>query len=284
MQRKLLPAFSSRKTRIPLQQPDVLYISDPNRVFYRTTERSQVQRYSWHLSRFPPIPGCLYQDHSTADHIKVLRLLLNIPESGTSVGFSIFLICSMDWRSGESPPCMHRILSSISAATGRQLKQSMNVFQSLILYRLLPKLKNFFTFVIKSVNSVDRGTLMVSSQQEKVPRVLYLVCQKKTDCLEWIFPSIYVITQKEVVTVWGKFTVVEKSQQIWVLTVNVAWNYHDKYRIFSKVLRVRVKSAVAKIFTCSSCIMLLFILQEGLPAWGPSRFLLKVIYRSHCQH
>lgn len=35
---------------------------------------------------------------------------------------------------------MHRILSSIKAATGRQLKQSMKVFQSLMLYRLLPSL------------------------------------------------------------------------------------------------------------------------------------------------
>jgi hypothetical protein len=106
---------------------------------------------------------------------------------------------------------MHRILSSISAATGRQLKQSMKVFQSFILYRLLPKLKKFFTFVIKSVDSVDRGTLVVSSQEEKVSRVLYLVCQKETDGFERIFPSIYVIAQKQVVTVGREFSVVEKS-------------------------------------------------------------------------
>ena len=65
--------------------------------------------------------------------------------SGTSVGFSIFLICSIDFSSGESPPCIHKILSSIKAATGRQLKQSMNIFQSLMLYLLLPvfKFKNY---------------------------------------------------------------------------------------------------------------------------------------------
>lgn len=142
MQRKLLPAFSSQKTRIPPRPPGVLYISGPNRVFCRTAEHSQVQRYSWHLSHSIPIPECLCRGHSTADHKEVLQLSKAIPESGTSVGFSIFLICSMDWRSGESPPCMHKILSSIKAATGRQLKQSMKVFQSLILYRLLPKLKN----------------------------------------------------------------------------------------------------------------------------------------------
>ena len=58
--------------------------------------------------------------------------------SGTSVGFSIFLIWSMDSSSGESPPCMQRMRSSMSAATGRQLKQSMNSFHSLMLYLRLP--------------------------------------------------------------------------------------------------------------------------------------------------
>ncbi len=39
---------------------------------------------------------------------------------------------------GESPPCMQKIFSSMSAATGRQLKQSVKVFQILMLYRRLP--------------------------------------------------------------------------------------------------------------------------------------------------
>lgn len=59
------------------------------------------------------------------------------PESGTSVGRGRFLIWSKSVRSGDKPPCMHRILSSISAATGKQLKQSVNVFHSLTLNRRL---------------------------------------------------------------------------------------------------------------------------------------------------
>jgi hypothetical protein len=62
----------------------------------------------------------------------------SLPESGTSVGFYIFLICSIDCKSGDNPPCMQRIRSSIRAATGKQLKQSIKVFQSLILYLRLP--------------------------------------------------------------------------------------------------------------------------------------------------
>ena len=36
--------------------------------------------------------------------------------------------------SGERPPCMQKIFSSMMAAMGKQLKQSVNVFHSLMLY------------------------------------------------------------------------------------------------------------------------------------------------------
>ena len=51
------------------------------------------------------------------------------PWSGTSTGRAIFLIWSKFFNSGDNPPCMQRIFSSIRAATGRQLKQSVNTFQ-----------------------------------------------------------------------------------------------------------------------------------------------------------
>lgn len=60
------------------------------------------------------------------------------PVSGTSVGLITLLICSMLCRSGERPPCMVKIFSSMIAAIGRQLKQSVKVFHSLMLNRLLP--------------------------------------------------------------------------------------------------------------------------------------------------
>ena len=62
----------------------------------------------------------------------------SIPSSGTSVGLMILEICWGFANSGLRPPCMQKILSSIIAETGRQLKTSENTFQSLILYLLLP--------------------------------------------------------------------------------------------------------------------------------------------------
>ena len=86
------------------------------------------------------------------------------------------------------------------AAMGRQLKQSVNVFQSLILYRRLPRRTQHVnlrtlarvrptrgqerTFVVKAVNSVDGGALMVAAKDEKVFGVLDLVCEEKTNRLE----------------------------------------------------------------------------------------------------
>lgn len=39
----------------------------------------------------------------------------------------------MEFRSGLRPPCMVKIFSSMMAAMGKQLKQSVNVFHSLML-------------------------------------------------------------------------------------------------------------------------------------------------------
>ena len=52
----------------------------------------------------------------------------------TSVGRITRRICSIEFRSGLKPPCIVKIFSSMMAAMGRQLKQSVNVFQSLMLY------------------------------------------------------------------------------------------------------------------------------------------------------
>ena len=64
-------------------------------------------------------------------------LITTTQVSLTSVGRMTRRICSMEFRSGLSPPCMVNIFSSMMAAIGKQLKQSVKVFHSLILYRLL---------------------------------------------------------------------------------------------------------------------------------------------------
>ncbi len=93
------------------------------------------------------------------------------------------------------------------AAMGRQLKQSVKVFHSLMLYRRLPGCERrgcrqyktlvscgaekrgslwgwgrwVLTFVIKAVNPVDTSTLVVSTQYEKVFGIFNLVGKEEAD-------------------------------------------------------------------------------------------------------
>ncbi len=81
------------------------------------------------------------------------ELVSYAPVSGTSVGRITRRICSIDCKSGLNPPCIVKIFSSMMAAIGRQLKQSVNVFQSLMLYLRLPKL-----YVRRPILKVNRTT------------------------------------------------------------------------------------------------------------------------------
>jgi len=140
---------------------------------------------------------------------------------------------------------MVKIFSSMIAAMGRQLKQSVNVFQSLILYRRLPRRTQHVntrtrarlvsegverTFVVKAVNSVDGGTLVVAAKDEKVFRVLDLVCEEKTNRLERLFASIDIVTEKEVVCFWGKAAILEQAEEVVILPVDVACTRSSRQR------------------------------------------------------
>lgn len=47
--------------------------------------------------------------------------------------------------------------------------------------------------VIESVDAVDRGTFVVSAQDEEVLGVFDLVCQQQADGLERLFATVYVV-------------------------------------------------------------------------------------------
>lgn len=53
-----------------------------------------------------------------------------IPLSGISEGLFSLSIYFKFFKSGLKPPCMHNILSSTTAATGKWLNKFMNVFHS----------------------------------------------------------------------------------------------------------------------------------------------------------
>lgn len=87
-----------------------------------------------------PVMSLSGSDHNKSHSRPIIRNIscFKIPVSGTSVGRMTRRICSIDERSGDNPPCMVKIFSSMMAAMGRQLKQSVKVFHNLMLYLRLP--------------------------------------------------------------------------------------------------------------------------------------------------
>lgn len=75
--------------------------------------------------------------------------------------------------------------------------------------------------VVEAVDSVDRGTFVVSSEDEEVLWVFDLVCQQKTDGFERLFASIYVVAEKKVVCFRGEAAVLKEPEEIIVLSMNI---------------------------------------------------------------
>ena len=78
----------------------------------------------------------------------------------------------------------------------------------------LPKLDVVATlaFVVETVNTVNRGTLVVSSKNEKVFGIFDLVGQKKANGLERLLASIYIVAEEKIVRLWRESTILEQAQ------------------------------------------------------------------------
>lgn len=159
-----------------------------------------------------------------------------LPVSGISVGRITRLIWSILCKSGLSPPCMVKIFSSMIAAMGRQLKQSVKVFQILMLYRRLPKESSRAlcirgsglkgcptgrTFIVEPIYPIGAGAFMVAAKDEEVFWVLDLVRQKKTYCFQRLLPSIDVVAEKQIIAFWREAAVLEQAEEIVILAMNI---------------------------------------------------------------
>lgn len=78
------------------------------------------------------------------------------------------------------------------------------------------------TFVIEAVYAVDAGTLMITTQQEKVFRILYLIRQQQADRFQRLLAPVHVVAQEQVIGFRWEAAVLEQPQQVRVLAVDVA--------------------------------------------------------------
>lgn len=87
----------------------------------------------------------------------------------------------------------------------------------------LPELdtKASFALIIKAIDPIDGGTLVVSTQYEEIFGVLDLVRQQQTDRLETLLATVHVVAQKDVIGLGREAAVFKETQQIIVLSVDV---------------------------------------------------------------
>jgi hypothetical protein len=88
-----------------------------------------------------------------------------------------------------------------------------------------------FTLVVKAVNPIDRGTLVVSTQDEEIFGVLDLVRQQQTDRLETLLATVHVVAQKDVIGLGWEATVFKETQQIIVLTVDITTDLDRSFQL-----------------------------------------------------
>ena len=75
--------------------------------------------------------------------------------------------------------------------------------------------------VVETVNTVDGSTLVVAAQDEEVLGVLDLVCEEQADSLQRLLATIDVVTEEEVVGLRWEATVLEETEEVVVLAMNV---------------------------------------------------------------
>lgn len=109
------------------------------------------------------------------------------PASGTSVGRGMRLICSSCFRSGDKPPCMHRIWmqhmwrpaytntcmhfdTQASKQTNLFIDQCRNRQAVEAISKCFPQPNGVapLAFIVKPVDTVDGCTFVVATQQEKI--------------------------------------------------------------------------------------------------------------------
>lgn len=87
----------------------------------------------------------------------------------------------------------------------------------------LPKLDVVATLalVVEAIDSVDRGALVITSEDEEVFGVLDLVGKEQANSLKRLLTSVDVVTEEEVVGLGREATVLEESEEIVILSVDI---------------------------------------------------------------
>ncbi len=144
-------------------------------------------------------------------------------------GFSLNLILTCVWYvcgSHDAPDLFHglQVWTEASVTAEDLLVHDGGDGQAVEAVReRLPQLdvESPLALVVESVDPVNTGALVVAPEQEEVLRVLDLVGQQEADGLQRLLAAVHVVAQEEVVGLWRKAAVLEQTQQVRVLAVDV---------------------------------------------------------------
>ena len=89
-------------------------------------------------------------------------------------------------------------------------------------------------FIVETVDSVDGGALVVTTENEEVLGVFDLVSQKEADGLKRLLATVDIVTQEQVVGFRREATVFEETQKIVVLAVDITANLVARTHSVSK--------------------------------------------------
>jgi hypothetical protein len=91
--------------------------------------------------------------------------------------------------------------------------------------------------IIKAVDAIDGRTFVVATQHEEVLRVFDLVGKEKADGLERLFTTIYIVSKKEIVRLRWESTILEETQEIIVLAVDITTYLYGGFELQENWLR-----------------------------------------------
>ena len=77
------------------------------------------------------------------------------------------------------------------------------------------------TFIIKTIDTVNRSTLMISAKNKKIIRIFDFVRKKKTDGLKTVLSTIDIVTQKKIVGLRREVSRVEETEKVSILTMDI---------------------------------------------------------------
>lgn len=75
--------------------------------------------------------------------------------------------------------------------------------------------------VVEAIDAVDGGALVVTAEDEEVLGILDLIGEEQADGLEGLLATVDVVTEEEVVGLGGEAAVLEETEKIIVLAVDI---------------------------------------------------------------